>query len=182
MMLHTYNPQPRSLPSINFLHLAVYKMWPRKEFQTHSHYNKVKSPIKVGPWHCTPTAPNQCYYQISTFYTLCLLRYSLDKLFAAPTRPSWHHRWKQYPTALKCCGVKNLVELHSRMHCSPVVVHLSLGSSVFIYSTAYLYPSNNLVLTRIVGLGWNWTQQLDVKHQGGLDQSSPSLDLIKFKN
>ena len=26
MMLHTYSPQPMSLPSINFLHLTVYKI------------------------------------------------------------------------------------------------------------------------------------------------------------
>ena len=46
--------------------------------------------IKVTPWRCTPTPPNQCPYQVSTFYTLRFLRYSPDKLFPAdhlPTHP-----------------------------------------------------------------------------------------------
>ena len=37
--------------------------------------------IKVRPWRCTPTTPNQCPYQVSTSYTLRFLRYSLDKIF-----------------------------------------------------------------------------------------------------
>ena len=32
MMLHTYYPQPMSLPSINFLHLTVAEMWPGQGF------------------------------------------------------------------------------------------------------------------------------------------------------
>ena len=56
--------------------------------------------IKVRPWHCTPTPPSQCPYQVSTSYTLRFLRYSPDKLFPPPVRPSGHHGWKQYPTAL----------------------------------------------------------------------------------
>ena len=37
--------------------------------------------IKVTPWHCTPTPPNQCPYPVSTSYTLRFLRYSPDKIF-----------------------------------------------------------------------------------------------------
>ena len=37
--------------------------------------------IKVRPWRCTPTPPNQCPYQVSTSYNLRFLRYSPDKIF-----------------------------------------------------------------------------------------------------
>ena len=37
--------------------------------------------IKVTPWHCTPTTPNQCPHQVSTSYTLRFLRYGPDKIF-----------------------------------------------------------------------------------------------------
>ena len=36
--------------------------------------------IKVRPWRCTTTPPNQCPYHISTSYTLQFLRYSPDKI------------------------------------------------------------------------------------------------------
>ena len=32
MILHTYNPQPLSLPSIVFLHLTVYEIYPGQTF------------------------------------------------------------------------------------------------------------------------------------------------------
>ena len=51
--------------------------------------------IKVRPWRCTPTHPNQCPYQVSTSFTLQFLRYSPDKLFPT-SRPPEHHVWKQY--------------------------------------------------------------------------------------
>ena len=74
--------------------------------------------IKVTPWRCTPTPPNQCPYQVSTSYTLRFLRYSPDKLFPAPA-----HQTANPPahldtmgenntlTALKGCGVKNYIQL-----------------------------------------------------------------------
>ena len=58
--------------------------------------------IKVTPWCCTPTPPNQCPYQVSTSYTLWFPRYRPDKLLPAarlPARPSVHHGWKQYPNS-----------------------------------------------------------------------------------
>ena len=36
--------------------------------------------IKVRPWRCTPTSPNQCPYQVSTFYTLWFPRYTPDNI------------------------------------------------------------------------------------------------------
>ena len=110
MTLHTYNPQPMSLPSINFLHLMVVKIQPGQEIIGQGHYAKVRGHIKSHhdiahlqsstnvptkyqlPTHydCQNTArtryywsrslcqsmmlhtstPNQCLYQVSTFYTL----------------------------------------------------------------------------------------------------------------
>ena len=49
MMLHTYNPQPMSLPSINFLHLTVSDIQPGQDFIGQGHYGKVKGQIKVRP-------------------------------------------------------------------------------------------------------------------------------------
>ena len=46
-MLHTYNPQPMSLPSINFLHLMVPKIEPRQEIKIQGFYAKDKDEIKV---------------------------------------------------------------------------------------------------------------------------------------
>ena len=56
MTLRTYNLQPMSPPSINFLHITVSKMYPRKDFSGQGHYGKVKglqshyvtADIKVG--------------------------------------------------------------------------------------------------------------------------------------
>ena len=42
-MLHTYNPQPMSLPSINFLHLMVSKTKPGQEVKVTTTRSKVKS-------------------------------------------------------------------------------------------------------------------------------------------
>ena len=49
-------------------------------FKGQGHYDKVKGQIKVTPWYCTPTTPNQCPYQVSTSYTLQFLRYRPDKI------------------------------------------------------------------------------------------------------
>ena len=49
MTLHTYPPQPMSLPNINFLHLTVSEIYPGQDFQTQGHYGKVKRQIKVTP-------------------------------------------------------------------------------------------------------------------------------------
>ena len=49
MTLHTYNPQPMSLPSINFLHFTVSEIYPGQDFIGQGHYGKVKGQIKVTP-------------------------------------------------------------------------------------------------------------------------------------
>ena len=49
MTLHTYTPQPMSLPSINFLHLTVSEIQPGQDFKGQGHYSKVKGQIKVRP-------------------------------------------------------------------------------------------------------------------------------------
>ena len=80
MMLYTYNPQPMSLPNINFLHLTVTEIYPRQDFIGQGHSGKVKGQIKVTLLHCTPTTPNQCPYHVSTSYTLQFPRYKPDKI------------------------------------------------------------------------------------------------------
>ena len=100
------------LPSINFLHLTVSEIEPGQDFQTQGHYGKVKGQIKVRPWRCTATPPNQCPYQVSTSYTLRFLRDSPDKLFPVarpPARTPAHPDTmgeNNTPTAIKGCGVK----------------------------------------------------------------------------
>ena len=47
MTLHTYNPPPMSLLSINFLHRTVSQIWPGQDFMRQGHYGKVKGRIKV---------------------------------------------------------------------------------------------------------------------------------------
>ena len=69
-----------SIPRIKFLHLTVSEIWPGKHFIGRGHYGKVKGLIKVTLSHCTPTPPNQCPYQVSTFYTLPFPKYGLDKI------------------------------------------------------------------------------------------------------
>ena len=52
----------------------------QQDFKVQGHYDKVKGQIKVRPWRCTPTTPNQCLYQVSTSYILRFRRYSPDKI------------------------------------------------------------------------------------------------------
>ena len=47
MTLHTYNSQPMSLPSINFLHLTVSDIPPRQNFKGQDYYGGVKGQTKV---------------------------------------------------------------------------------------------------------------------------------------
>ena len=77
MMLHTYNLQPMSLPSINFLHLTVSEIQPGQDFIGQGHYarSKVKSrsyhedahlhPLTNVP---TPLTNVPTKYQLSTPY------------------------------------------------------------------------------------------------------------------
>ena len=52
----------------------------QQDFKGQGHNGKVKGQIKVTPWCCTPTTPNQCPYQASSSYTLRFLRYNKDKI------------------------------------------------------------------------------------------------------
>ena len=80
MLLHTYTTKPISLPSENFLHVTVSEVQPRQDFIGQGLYGKVTSQIKVRPCLCRSTTPNQCPYQVSTSYTIWLLRYSPNKI------------------------------------------------------------------------------------------------------
>ena len=55
-MLHTYNLQPISLPSVNFLHFTISKILLGQDFKGQGHYGKVKSRSYHDEW--TPTPPN----------------------------------------------------------------------------------------------------------------------------
>ena len=62
----------------------------RTIFLGQGHYGKAKGQIKVRPWHCTPTTPNQCPYQVSTSDTIRFLRYSPDKIFKLKVKSRSH--------------------------------------------------------------------------------------------
>ena len=49
MTLHTYNPQPLSLPSMNFLQLTVAETMPGQDIIGQGYYGKVKGQIKAAP-------------------------------------------------------------------------------------------------------------------------------------
>ena len=51
MTLHTYNPQPMSLPCIDILHIIISEIQPRQTFQNQGHFVKVKvqGQMKVTP-------------------------------------------------------------------------------------------------------------------------------------
>ena len=70
------------LPIINFLHFMVSEILSGQNFKGQGHYGKVKGQIKVTPWRRTPTAPNQCPYQVSTSYTLRFPKYSPNKILS----------------------------------------------------------------------------------------------------
>ena len=68
------------LTSINFLYFTVSEILSGQNFKGQGHNGKVKGQIKVIPWRCTPTTPNQCPYQVSTSYTLRFPRYSPNNI------------------------------------------------------------------------------------------------------
>ena len=49
MTMHTYNPKPMSLPSINILYVIVSEIKPGQAFMGQGHYSKVIGQIKVTP-------------------------------------------------------------------------------------------------------------------------------------
>ena len=68
MMLHTYNSQPMSLPSINFLHLQVSEILPRQDFRGQGHCGKVKSWPHHDIAHLHPLTNIPTQYQLPTPY------------------------------------------------------------------------------------------------------------------
>ena len=68
MTLHTYNPQPVSLPSINFLHLTVSEIWPGQDFIGQSHYSKVKPRSGHDVAHLNRLTNVPTTYQLPTPY------------------------------------------------------------------------------------------------------------------
>ena len=69
----TNGPTKRQLPSpYGFRDLARTRFYRLRSLQ--------QGQIKVRPWRCTSTRPNQCPYQVSTSYTLRFPIYSPDKI------------------------------------------------------------------------------------------------------
>ena len=57
----------------------VSEILPGQNFKGQGHYSQVKGKIKAAYLQL----PNQCPYQVTTFYSLRFLRYSPDKIFKA---------------------------------------------------------------------------------------------------
>ena len=72
--------------------------------------------IKVRPWRCTPTPSNQCVLTSINFLHLTVLRQSPDKLFPKASPPAHPDTMGENNTltALKGCGVKKIMVLHSK--------------------------------------------------------------------
>ena len=68
MTLHTYNPQPMSLPSFNFLHLMVFEILPGQDFIGQGHYSKVKSRSHHDVAHLHPLTNVPTEYQLPRTY------------------------------------------------------------------------------------------------------------------
>ena len=84
--------------------------------------------LKVTPWRCSPTPPNQSLYQISTTYTFQILRYSPDKILKF-----------KFTTARS--------KVNSRSH--PDVAHLHLLTNVHTkYYLPTIYGSRYIAWTR----------------------------------
>ena len=66
MMLHIYNLQPMSLPSINFLHLTFSDIQPRQDFKGQRHYSTVNS----KPYNDVPHLHPPSWGNVSTKFQL----------------------------------------------------------------------------------------------------------------
>ena len=66
MTLHTYNPQPMSLLSINFLHLVLSEILPGQDFIGQGHYSKLKSRSHYHVAHLHPLTNVPTKYQLPT--------------------------------------------------------------------------------------------------------------------
>ena len=49
IMMHTYNPEQMSLPTIKFLHFMVSEILRGQNFKGEGYYGKIKCQIKVTP-------------------------------------------------------------------------------------------------------------------------------------
>ena len=68
MMMHTYNPQPMSLQSINFLHRRFSEIQPGQDFQTQGRCSKVKSRSDHNVAHLHPLTNVPTMYELPTPY------------------------------------------------------------------------------------------------------------------
>ena len=68
MTLHTYTPEPMSLPSMNFLHLTVSEIQSGQDFIGQGHYSKVKLRSHHGVAHLHPLTNVPTKYQLATPY------------------------------------------------------------------------------------------------------------------
>ena len=123
MRLDTYNPQPMSLQSINFLHLTVSKIQPKQNFIGQGHYGKVKSRSHHDVAHLQPLTNVPTKYQLPTPYGFCdtargkLFPTSLPKL--PPIQTPWMKTIPRQP--LKAVG-KNIwyILIFCKIHKSKV--------------------------------------------------------------
>ena len=69
MMLHTYNAQPMSLPSINFLHLTVSEIMPSQDFIGQGHYGKAKGGSHNDVAHLHPPTNDPTKYELPIPYS-----------------------------------------------------------------------------------------------------------------
>ena len=95
-----------SLPSINFLHLTVSKIYPGQDFIGQGHYSKVKSRSGHDVAHLHPLTNVPTKYQLPTPYGF--RDTGRTNFFSPPADPDTMGE-NNTPTALKGCGVKTEV-------------------------------------------------------------------------
>ena len=127
-MFHTYNPQAiilkvkvntanskvKSKSHHDGSHLQPLSNVPTKYLPTPYGFRDItwtrfyrsrslwQGQIKISPWRCSPTIPNQCSYQVSTSYTLRFPRYSRNQLFPAARQP--------WPLSIQTPWVKTILQ------------------------------------------------------------------------
>ena len=111
MMLHIYNPPTNVHTKYHIPTPYGFRDIARTIF--YRSRSLWQSQIKIIPWHCKYTIPNQCPTTISTSYTLRFLRYSRTNFSRHPVdRPPTHPDTmgeNNTPTDLKGCRVKRVV-------------------------------------------------------------------------
>ena len=166
MMLHTYNPKAKSLPSVNFLPFLVSET--RRRF--YSSRLLRQGQIKVTPWRCTPTIPNQCPYQVSTSYTLQFLRHSPDKIL-------------QVEVTMARSNQGHIMTLHTY---TPLPMCLPSINFLYLCSPDKLFPADprpvhletmreNNTLTALKGCGVKITNMPRISHNSRKQKGVYSL-------